>query len=149
MHSTTKHDSVTKHLPRVRALRQVIQKRQELHLLHPGARQCGRCSYGPVTLDGCSDLTTHHGQVMPYMYGFHLDGTSGTTHAPVDNSCPRCTSLARSVHAPCTLPIQAPCTLPPALHQPCTHAPLTLPALSPHVSLRHPNTNHTWPLAVA
>ena len=30
-------------IPRVCALRQVIQKRQELSMLHPGARQCGRC----------------------------------------------------------------------------------------------------------
>lgn len=43
-HSITEHQRAESiPIPRVCALRQVIQKRQELSLLHPGARQCGRC----------------------------------------------------------------------------------------------------------
>ena len=78
--------------------------------------RCRRCGYGPVTLEGCNDLTTHHGQVM----GARAD------RPPVDNSCPRSTRPARSPHAPSTLP--APCTLPAR----SLHAPCTLPSRSLH-----------------
>ena len=37
-------------LPAARRVQQVLQKRQELRLLVPNARQCGRCSYGPVVV---------------------------------------------------------------------------------------------------
>ena len=79
---------------RVCALRQVIQKRQELTSLHPGARQCGRCGCGPVTLGGCDDLTTHHGQVIRRFDITGLPPDGQADQPPVDNSCPRCTRPA-------------------------------------------------------
>ena len=81
-------------IPRVCALRQVIQKRQELTSLHPGARQCGRCGCGPVTLGGCDDLTTHHGQVIRRFDITGLPPDGQADQPPVDNSCPRCTRPA-------------------------------------------------------
>ena len=65
-------------LPAARKVRDVLQKRAELTSLFPNARQCGRCGHGPVELVGCSDLTTHHGEIRP------------GSERPVDNSCARC-----------------------------------------------------------
>ena len=65
-------------LPAARRVQQVLQKRQELRLLVPNARQCGRCSYGPVVPEACSNLASHHGELR-----------RGQA-VPVDNSCPRC-----------------------------------------------------------
>ena len=62
-------------LPAARSVQQILQKRSELTSLLPNARQCGRCGYGPVEPLGCSDLTSHHGEMR-----------RGAT-APVDNSC--------------------------------------------------------------
>merc|ERR1719473_1491283 len=31
----------------------------------PGARQCGRCGFGPVLHERCSNLRTHHGDTRP------------------------------------------------------------------------------------
>ena len=46
------------------------------------ARQCARCFLGPVDLDGCANLASHHGE---------SDG-----RGRVDNSCPRCGWFADS-----------------------------------------------------
>lgn len=65
-------------LPAARKVQQVLLQRNELTLMLPGAKQCGRCAYGPIMLAGCTDLASHHGQVRA--------GSS----VPIDNSCPRC-----------------------------------------------------------
>ena len=44
----------------------------------PNARMCGRCFFGPIVNDACSDLASHHRERNP-----HDDAKS-------DNSCPRC-----------------------------------------------------------
>ena len=119
-----------------------MQKKHELSILHPDARQCGRCGAGPVMLAGCEDLTTHHGQVMSGPRGAQGD------RPPVDNSCGRCAPRRPepSLHSYCTFPkpslrppcalraqsLRPPCTLPaPSLHPPCT-----LPA--PSLPFQHP-----------
>ena len=128
-----------------------MQKKHELSILHPDARQCGRCGAGPVMLAGCEDLTTHHGQVMSGPRGAQGD------RPPVDNSCGRCAPRRPepSLHSYCTFPkpslrppcalraqsLRPPCTLPapslhspaPSLHPPCTlpRPPCALPALHP------------------
>ena len=65
-------------LPAARRVQEIVRKRAELSSMLPNARMCGRCSFGPIELVGCDDLTTHHGQVM-----------SGSS-VPIDNSCRRC-----------------------------------------------------------
>ena len=65
-------------LPAAQRVQKVVQARQEMSVLLPNARQCGRCSFGPVQFHGCDDLTTHHGEVR-----------RGDA-IPIDNSCRRC-----------------------------------------------------------
>jgi hypothetical protein len=65
-------------LPIAKRVQEVLQKRNELSVLIPNARQCGRCSFGPVDLTGCSDLAAHHGQ----------QRSRGSE--PIDNACARC-----------------------------------------------------------
>lgn len=73
-------------LPAARKVQQVLQQRSELSHMLPNARQCGRCSYGPIMLAGCSNLTLHHGEVR-----------SGSA-VPIDNSCPRCSWFRPEAH---------------------------------------------------
>ena len=92
---------------------QVMQKKHELSLLFPDARQCGSCGAGPVMLAGCTDLTTHHGQVMSGPRGAQ---GGQADRPPVDNSCRRCTLPSlHSIHPPCavlSMSLHSPCTLP-------------------------------------
>ena len=74
-------------LPAAQRVQLVVQKRQEMSMLFPDARQCGHCSFGPVSFHGCTDLTTHHGEVR----------RGGA--APVDNSCRRCGWFAPDISA--------------------------------------------------
>ena len=117
---------------------QVMQKKHELSLLFPDARQCGSCGAGPVMLAGCTDLTTHHGQVMSGPRGAQ---GGQADRPPVDNSCRRC-----ALHPPCTLTapsLHPPCTLPaPSLHSPCA-APAT--ALHPPRAHPAPSLHSTHP----
>ena len=82
MHSTpaafTRHLAAKTLLTTARRVQEILHKRSELSSMLPNARMCGRCSYGPIELVGCNDLTTHHGQVM------------GGSSVPIDNSCRRC-----------------------------------------------------------
>ena len=80
-------------LPAANRVKQVIDKRQELSMLLPDARQCGRCGCGPVLLDGCGDLTTHHGEIR--VSRATPNGEGGPP--PVDNSCRRCGWFAEDI----------------------------------------------------
>lgn len=44
-------------------------------------RQCGRCAFGPVDCRGCSNLSTHHGDVAV---------AAGGNRTLISNACPRC-----------------------------------------------------------
>ena len=143
-----------------RVLWQVVQKKNELSLLFPDARQCGSCGAGPVMLAGCTDLTTHHGQVMS---GGPRGAQGGQAdRPPVDNSCRRCAPRRPepSLHSPCTFPapsLRPPCTLPaqslrpprtlpaPTLCPPCTPSTLPAPSLHPPCTLPAPSM-HARPL---
>lgn len=48
----------------------------QLRRLHPNARMCGQCNFGPIDHGGCKNLRTHHEQVVG--------------SAKVNNSCPKC-----------------------------------------------------------
>ena len=74
-----KYMSMQQLLPVQKRLVEIVRKREELASQFPNARQCGRCSFGPVLMSGCRTLDTHHGQVT----------RSGGT-ARIDNACPRC-----------------------------------------------------------
>ena len=47
--------------------------------LHPDARQCLSCSFGPILKVKCDDLIAHHKQKV-----------SSSSEAIFDNSCPQC-----------------------------------------------------------
>ena len=133
---------------------QVVQKKLELSLLFPDARQCGSCGAGPV-MPGpwCTDLTTHHGQVMSGPRGAQ---GGQADRPPVDNSCrrcalnppctltaPPCTLPALSLHSPCTLPalsLRSPCDLPaPSPRPPCALPALHPPSLHPRCIVLSPS----------
>ena len=127
---------------------QVVQKKNELSLLFPDARQCGSCGAGPVMLVGCTDLTTHHGQVMS---GGPRGAQGGqppggqADRPPVDNSCRRCAPRRPepSLHSPCTLPapsLRTPCTLPAhPLHPSCNLPAPPQHSVHPHSSSPPPS----------
>ena len=48
----------------------------QLLRLHPNARMCGQCSFGPIDHGWCTNLRAHHGQKIG--------------HAKINNSCPKC-----------------------------------------------------------
>ena len=70
---------------RVDADRTLLQ--QQLRLQMPNARQCGRCSFGPIDHHHCSNLRTHHGE--------KRNGGA----ARVNNSCPKCGWFAANISA--------------------------------------------------
>lgn len=61
----------------------VLQK--QLKSRFPNAKQCARCSFGPIDFAGCNNLRQHHGQ----RRGGGL----------IDNSCPRCGWFARDLNS--------------------------------------------------
>ena len=50
-------------LPAARQVQASLQKGAEMRALFPNARQCRRCSYGPVENLACNDLMSHHGEL--------------------------------------------------------------------------------------
>ena len=74
-------------LPAARQVQASLQKGAEMRALFPNARQCGRCSFGPIVTGArdCNDLTSHHGEPA---------GRYGA--ARIDNACPRCGWFANS-----------------------------------------------------
>jgi ubiquitin len=57
---------------------------QQIRREMPNARQCPRCSFGPVEHDGCGNLRTHHTQVR--------NGQSA-----INNACPTCGHFEASI----------------------------------------------------
>lgn len=72
-----------------REIQTVLQKGAELRSLFPNARQCKRCSFGPVVLGAgdCSDLQAHHGETS--RLSRHEEHTADE-ESLIDNACPRC-----------------------------------------------------------
>ncbi|KAG8464448.1 hypothetical protein KFE25_003511 [Diacronema lutheri] len=79
------------HLRARERLREHDSLQASLVALFPDARQCGRCSLGPITHAACADLLVHDGRaaVMP--------SSVQRGDSFINNSCPRCGWFSHSI----------------------------------------------------
>lgn len=69
-----------------------------------GAYMCPRCMHGPMLVDGCDDLRTHHGEIVRPPSAASLWSSSAqrrgggrNKNALVSNACPACHFLPKNV----------------------------------------------------
>ncbi len=71
----------------------------QIQKMMPNARQCKMCGWGPMAFRDCSDLASHHGQVVRRLDvdadDPRLSDGKAFVEIKIDNSCPRCGWFAK------------------------------------------------------